>query len=180
MLHAPAIAALCAGGLRALQTLPPFCAPRECDGGPHETAQPARSMWLAVRGQRLVNSVVLVGLSCSLAVSNGGHGPRESGQSRARGHRSAVGVCQHCPRTLGLRPIGRHSSPSSSPRRAASPCSDRGGRDRAGRACGSVACTAAQAACVERGALNARLAKPLCVARLSHATSEASIAGRSR
>jgi hypothetical protein len=43
-----------AGGLRALQMLPQFCAPREYHGRPHEAVQ--------------------------------------SGQSRARGHRSAVGA----------------------------------------------------------------------------------------
>ncbi len=88
-----------AGGLRALQTLPQFCAPREYHGRPHETAQPARSMRLAVSGLRLVNSVVLACLA-RLQYRTGGHGPRESGQSRARGHKSTVGACQHCPRTV--------------------------------------------------------------------------------
>ncbi len=57
---------------------------------------------------------------------------------------------------------------------------DRGGGDCAGRACGSAACAAEQAACIEQGALNARLAEPHCLARLSHATPEARIASRSR
>ena len=70
-----------AGGLRALQTLPQFCAPRKYHGRPHETTQPARSMRLAVRGLRLVNSVVLACLA-RLPYRTGGHGPRESGQSR--------------------------------------------------------------------------------------------------
>ena len=47
----------------------------------------ARSMRLAVRGLRLVNSVVLACLA-RLPYRTGGHGPRESGQSRARGPRS--------------------------------------------------------------------------------------------
>ncbi len=103
-----------------------------------------------------------------------------------RAERGATGARQglpalsaHSPYGLSLRPIGRHSLLSRSPRRAAS-SGGRGGGDRAGRACGSAACAAAKAACVEWGALNARLAKPQCVARLSHATSKASIAGRSR
>ncbi len=46
-----------------LQMLPQFCAPREYYGRTHETAQPARSMRLAVRSLRLVNSVVLACLA---------------------------------------------------------------------------------------------------------------------
>jgi hypothetical protein len=95
-------------------------------------------------------------------LSKGGHGPRDSGQSRARGTVGEVRAQSIRPAVSGLRPIGR------SPRRAGyggGGTNDyRGGGDRDGHAGGS-------AACIGRGALNARLAEQQCVARLSHALS---------
>ena len=65
-------------------------------------------------------------------------GPRDSGQSRARGAVGAVRAQSIRPALRGLRPIGR------SPRRAAYGGGGtevyRGGGDRAGRAGGSAAC----------------------------------------
>jgi hypothetical protein len=97
-----------------------------------------------------------VGLSAArLPHRTGGHGPREAGQSRARGHRSAVGACQHCPRSVHTASTYRKAfKPSSrSPRRAA--CGgggtdgDRGGGDSTGCTDGSADSAAAQAAGVQ-------------------------------
>ncbi len=169
MLHAPALCSspereACARYKRCRNSVQP----REHHRRPHETAQPARSMRLAVRGLRLVNSVVLACLA-RLPYRTGGHGPRESGQSRTRGHRSVVGACQHCPRSVhtdsasdlseglqGLLAVQRAAAAALMVivAEAIAPGAPMGALSR------RLRCRAggASAACTERGALNAQLA----------------------